>query len=231
MVDNKDSSGLFGEISEELRTVMAGRGRWLDTLFPPIAFLLLNAVAGSDVALLGSLATAALITVFRLVRRESVLYALGGVGGVAVAVLLARLVGGAEGFFLPGILSGVLTVILCLVSVIIRRPLVAWTSYLVRRWPRDWYWHPRVRPAYSEVTLAWVLFFAARTILQLNFFQLAAVEALGVLQLLSGWPATILLLILSYIYGTWRLRNLAGPSVEEFKAGVEPPWEGQRRGF
>jgi hypothetical protein len=38
-------------------------------------------------------------------------------------------------------------------------------------------------------------------------------------------------LIASYLYGTWRLRNLGGPSVEEFKSGAEPPWEGQQRGF
>ena len=53
----------------------------------------------------------------------------------------------------------------------------------------------------------------------------------GYVQLLTGWPATILLLIASYLYGTWRLRKLGGPSVEEFKAGTEPPWEGQQRGF
>jgi len=39
------------------------------------------------------------------------------------------------------------------------------------------------------------------------------------------------LLVISYLYGTWRLRHLKGPSVEEFKAGAEPPWTGQRRGF
>ena len=44
-------------------------------------------------------------------------------------------------------------------------------------------------------------------------------------------PATMILLIVSYLYGTWRLRNLGGPSVEEFKSGTEPPWEGQQRGF
>jgi hypothetical protein len=38
-------------------------------------------------------------------------------------------------------------------------------------------------------------------------------------------------LIASYLYGTWRLGTLGGPSVEEFKPGAEPPWEGQQRGF
>jgi hypothetical protein len=52
-----------------------------------------------------------------------------------------------------------------------------------------------------------------------------------VLNILLGWPATILLLVVSYLYGTWRLQNLSGPSVEEFEQGAKPPWDGQRRGF
>jgi hypothetical protein len=68
-------------------------------------------------------------------------------------------------------------------------------------------------------------------LLQLNLFQEQAAGLLVVVQLLTGWPATILLLVISYLYVTWRLRTLGGPSVEEFRTGEEPPWEGQRRGF
>ena len=77
----------------------------------------------------------------------------------------------------------------------------------------------------------WVVFFGLRLLFQFNLFQDAAASLLGIVQLLAGWPATIILLIVSYLYGTWRLRNLGGPSVEEFKSGAEPPWEGQQRGF
>jgi len=121
--------------------------------------------------------------------------------------------------------------VLCGVSVLARRPLVAWTSYLARRWPLDWYWHPRVRPAYSEVTLAWAVFFAMRLLLQLLLFQGERASTLAAINFVAGWPATIVLLAVSYLYGTWRLQNLRGPSVEEFQAGAEPPWTGQRRGF
>jgi hypothetical protein len=108
---------------------------------------------------------------------------------------------------------------------------VAWTSYIARRWPLDWYWHPKARPAYNEVTLAWAVFFAIRLGLQWSLFQEQAAGLLGVVQVVTGWPATIALLVISYLYGSWRLRHLKGPSVEEFKAGAEPPWTGQRRGF
>jgi hypothetical protein len=166
-----------------------------------------------------------------LARGQSLTYAFGGLGGVVVAILIALWLDRAEGYFLPAMISGVLTIILCLVSVVAGRPLVAWTSYIARRWPLNWYWHPQVRPAYSEVTLAWVFFFAMRLLLQFTLFQNQAAELLAVLNVMTGWPATIVLLVISYLYGTWRLRRLGGPSIEEFKAGAEPPWTGQRRGF
>jgi len=148
-----------------------------------------------------------------------------------LAVLVARLLNSAEGFFLPPIIGGIATMLLCGGSIIVRRPLVAWTSHFTRRWPRDWYWHPQVRPAYTEVTAVWLLFFSAKLALQLFFFTSGQAEVLAIVNILTGWPATILLLALSYLYGQWRLQNLKGPSVEEFRAGAAPPWIGQRRGF
>jgi hypothetical protein len=220
-----------GELVAELRQVVFKNRKWLDSLLPPLVFILLNAIWGLRIALIGALSMALLIGTYRLLRHQPWSYAIGGVGAVVFAGLIARLIGGAEGYFLPGILSGALTTLLCLISVIIKRPLVAWTSYITRRWPLDWYWLRQVRPAYSEVTLAWALFFALRTFIQYGLFQRQAAGTLGVVQLLTGWPALIILLIASYLYGMWRLNNLGGPSVEEFKAGNPPPWQGQQRGF
>jgi hypothetical protein len=231
MAENGAQQGKFREIFEELNSVVLSRGGWADSLIPPVIFLILNALAGFEAALLGSLGIALLIAIYRLIKRQRVRYVLGGVAGVALAGLVARLVGGAEGYFLPGIVTSLVTTILCFTSIAFKKPLAAWTSSITRRWPRDWYWHPRVRPAYSEVTLAWGIFFASRTLLQFLLFQEQQTSTLGLVQLLTGWPALLIILVLSYLYGLWRLQNLQGPSVEEFLSGSEPPWEGQKRGF
>lgn len=224
-------AGKLRELVEEFRTVVAGRGSLFDSVVPPLVFAVLNGLLGFDYALWGSLALAGLITAIRLARRQRTSYALGGLGAVAVAILIARLLDRAEGYFLPGIVSGVLTVVACAVSVLIGRPLVAWTSHLARRWPLGWYWHPRVRPAYSEVTLVWTLFFGLRLWAQVALFRSERAPGLAVANIVLGWPATVVLLAISYLYGTWRLQRLRGPSVEEFQADAEPPWTGQRRGF
>ncbi len=119
---------------------------------------------GLDVAAVAALVSAALIMLLHLVRRQSLTFALGGIGGVLIAI--AKVVGRAEGYFVPALINGGLTVLACLGSVLIGRPLVALTSRLTRGWPMPWYWHPRIRPAYSEVTLAWAVFFAIRLGLQ-----------------------------------------------------------------
>jgi len=218
------------ELLEEFRSV-TGKVGLIDTILPPVLFLLLNNFASFQIAMVGALGTAGLIGFVRLLRRQSLLYALAGIGSVGLAIALAYLFGRSEGYFLPDIVKGGITVALALVSLLIRKPMVAWTSYLARRWPLEWYWHAQVRPAYTEVTLAWTLFFALRLLWQVTLFQGQDTSQLALVNTLTGWPATVLLLILSYLYGTWRLAQLRGPSVEEFRNDAPAPWKGQRRGF
>lgn len=219
------------ELLEEIRTVFTGRNSFFDAILPPIIFLLINGLVGFQAAMWSALLLSAGIAILRIVRKQSLIYALAGVGSVAVAIGLARYLGKSEGFFLPGLISGSMTLLLTILSLVIRRPMVAWTSYIARRWPLDWYWHPQVRPAYSEVTFAWVIFFTARLLLQFSLFENQNINSLALTNFVTGWPATILLLIFSYLYGTWRLAQLSGPSVEEYRNNVPPPWQSQRRGF
>ena len=218
------------ELLEEFRSV-TGKVGLLDTVLPPILFLLLNGLAGFTAAMIGALGLSIVIAALRLRRDQSLLYALAGLGSVGLAIAFALLLGRSEGFFLPGIVNGGLTVALALVSLLIRKPMVAWTSYLARRWPLDWYWHEKVRPAYTEVTVAWLAYFALKLFWQVSLFQGREIDELALVNTLTGWPATIALLIISYLYGTRRLAQLRGPSVEEFRNGVPAPWLGQKRGF
>lgn len=223
--------GLVRELGEELNTVLRGRQSALDSVVPPLLFVVANLVWGLDVATAAALLAGGLITLVRVVRRQPLLYALGGVGGVVLAVALAKLFGRAEGYFVPGLVTGGLTVLACLGSVIIGRPLVALTSRVTRGWPWTWYRHERVLPAYNEVTLAWAAYFGVRVALQAILIQTENAALLAVFNIVSGWPATIALLVVTYIYGLWRLQHLRGPSVDEFKAAAAPPWQGQKRGF
>ena len=219
------------ELLEELKLVFYGRNSIFDSLLPPLLFIIANAIFGFMPALWVSLASSFCFTALRLVRRQPLWYALGGLGAVLLAFGLAFFLDRAEAYFLPTLVNGALTVLVLVVSLLVKRPAVAFTSYLTRRWPLGWYWHPQVRPAYTEVTLIWILFSGLKLVLQYYFFNRGMVDALAVFNLVSGWPAMIVLLVVSYVYGQKRLSQLNGPGVEEFKNGMPPPWHGQRRGF
>jgi len=220
------------ELQEELKTVFAGRGvKILDVLVPLLIFLAINPFFGMVPALGAAIGSAVIFFLIRVFKKDNLYYALSGLLAVLIAAGFALLSDSDVGFFIPGLISGAVTVLLCLLSILIKRPLAALSSHLTRRWPLPWYWHPRVRPAYSEVTLFWGVGFAARLGLEYWLYLEGAANSLGLIRTLLGWPYTILILIISYLYGIWRLRILDGPSVEEYTAGVEPPWTGQKRGF
>jgi len=219
------------EIKEEIKDILTGRRNLLDSLLPPLLFVIVNELVGFDAAMWSALAVAFAFAVLRLVRGQSALSALGGIGGVFIAIFLAKWMGRDESFFLPGILSNLFWVVLFVASLLIGKPLLAWGSYFLRKWPLEWYWHPRVRPAYMEVSLMWLVFMAARSSLQIFLYNHQAAGELAILTLVTGVPATILLLVASYVYGNWRLGQLGGPSVEEYQSGTQPPWTGQGRGF
>jgi hypothetical protein len=220
------------ELQDEFKSVFSGRStRLLDSFLPLLIFLILYPLIGINYALWGALLVAGLFAIYRIIRRESLVYSLGALGGVLLASIFIHVIGSEAGFFLPGLFSGAIMVVLCMASVALNRPLVAWTSSIARRWPLDWYWHPKVRPAYNEVTVLWGVAFSARLALEFWFFQRQALGALGAVRVFLGWPFTIVLLVVSYLYGVWRLSRLKGPGIEEFNSRQAPPWVGQKQGF
>ncbi len=219
------------EIIKELRSVLVGSTPVADAIIPPIVFVSFNGIAGLMTASILAVASGVAITVTRLFRNRPTRFAIAGLAGTSVAASFAAWSGSAEASFLPGIISGALTALVALISIMAGRPMVAWSSMLVRRWPGAWYWHPRVRPAYRDVTFLWMAFFATRAAVQWNLAQQGEVAELAAVRILGGWPALAVLLVVTYVYGSFRLKKLGGPSVDEFLTGAPTPWTGQQSGF
>ena len=207
------------------------KGSTIDAILPPILFAVFNAVFDLKIAVYAAFGLAILLGGLRLVRKQPWLYALTGLIGVGFAAGLALLTRSAVSYFIPAIISSALLILIALVSNLIGKPLAAWVSHLTRGWPLAWFWRQDVRPAYVSVTWIWALFFGVRLVIQITLFQQGEAGTLAWVSTLLGWPVTVVVLIISYLYGIWRLRRLNGPGVHEFKVGKGPPWEGQTRGF
>lgn len=219
------------ELLEEFKSVFSGSHALLDSVLPPLLFLIINAIFGFQAAMISALVIGAGITGIRISRGQKIWYALGGIGAAGLAIGLRYLLDSTTAFFLPTLINGGLTTFVLLTSILVKRPAVAFTSALTRRWPLEWYWHPKVRPAYSEVTAIWVFFSGIKLAIQTNLYTRQELIRIAYFNFFSGWPALILLLVISYVFGLKRLSSLKGPSVDEFKNGDPPPWKGQQRGF
>ena len=217
------------EISEELKLVISGKT--VDAVLPPLLFAVVNSRYQLTVASIMAIALALLLAIIRLARKQPLRYAVGGLVGVMFASTIAYFSNNAANYYLPKIMSSAMFVLAALVSLIMGKPMAALTSHLTRGWDLEWYWRKDVKPAYQEVTIIWLLFFLMRLALQVILFRRGDVAELAWTNTLLGLPFTLVGLILSYLYGIWRLRNLKGPSVEEHREGKQQPWEGQTRGF
>lgn len=219
------------EIRAELRDLVFGRVAIADGVVPPLLFVVVNALWGVTTATVVGIGSAVMITVWRLARGRRIRFAMAGLLGTAFAAALALRSGSADDYFLPGIISGSVTTFVIVVSIAVRRPFVAWSSWLTRGWPLGWYWHPNVRAAYTRTSWIWAGFFALRSLVQWRFYLGGDTAALGVAGVVLGWPALLVLLISTYVLGRRWLMELSGPSVEEYEAGASQPWQSQTRGF
>jgi len=217
------------EILEELRSIFLNKT--FDAVLPPLVYAISNSILGLQIAVILAVTTAFIIFSKRIIKNENWKYSLGGLIGVIFASSLAFLSNNASSYFIPALTSSTLFLLAVVITLLVGKPLAAWASHLSRGWPLEWFWRKDVKPAYREVTIFWAIYFALRLSIQLNLFFSDAVLNLAWVNIILGWPTIIVVLTISYIYGVWRLDNLEGPGVDEFKKGKKPPWDGQKRGF
>jgi len=161
-----------------------------ETSLPAVAFVVAYTASGSDTntASIVAVGLALVLAVARIVRRQSPIYALSGLVGVAFAAFVATRSGRAENFFLPGLLANAAYASAFLVSLAVRRPLVGVIVTKLDGEDSSWREDPlRVR-AFVRATWVWAGVFLLRLLVQLPLYAAGAVVALGVAKTAMGLP-------------------------------------------
>ena len=177
---------------------IGGKRGLLDGGLPPLVFVAVHAVAGAQTtrsaALTAAIAAAGAvglaIVVLRLVRREPLKQALGGLAGLTIAVVFAATSGEARGFFLPGILVDAAYGVVFAGSALLGYPLVG-TVYGLLYGERSWRADPRLRRLFVLATFGWSAVFAVRAGVQAVLYREDLPGLLAVGKLLLGWPLTL----------------------------------------
>lgn len=183
---------------ERLLAQLGGVSGVIYSSLPIVIFVIASSVSGLLVAVVSALAVAALVLVWRLIRRESPQPAFSGFFGVAICALVAYVMGESKGYFLLGIWMSLLWAVVVAVSVVIRRPLVgfawSWASGRGSGW-RD---VPRAVYAFDFASICWVLVFAARFVVQGLLYDADQTGWLAVARIAMGWPLTVVAALATY---------------------------------
>jgi Protein of unknown function (DUF3159) len=193
--------------------VLASIGGWTGMVIaaiPTVVFVIVNVTATLPWAIAAAVGAAVLLAGYRLLRRQSVQQALGGLIGVAVAAFIAARTGQARGYFLWGILTSFAYGTGFVVSIVVRRPVVGllWefldpTPVAPDAPPRPWYTRRSLLRAYALATLGGAVVFLARGGVQLALYERNATGWLAVARIAMGYPLTLL----AVGYGFWLVRR------------------------
>lgn len=185
-------------VAERLLVQAGGVSGLVYSTMPVVVFVAVSSIAGLVPAIAAALGMAALVLLWRLLRRDSVQPAVSGFFGVAICALIAYLVGQSKGYFLLGIWMSLVWAVVFAASVLIRRPVVGYLwSWAVGR-DNGWRDVPRAVYAFDIATLFWTLVFGARFAVQGHLYELGATGWLGVARIVMGWPLTALAALATY---------------------------------
>ena len=185
---------------EKILAAMGGKKGLLDSGLPALVFLLVfNLKKDVTTASYVALALSLVLTLIRLVRRETIQHAISGVIGVAICAWLSNRTGKAEDFYLPGLWTNLGYGIAYMISNLLRWPVLGLLigpligEYL--RWRKD----PLRRRVYIKATWLWVGLFFIRLLVQYPLYKSGNVNALGTARLIMGYPLFIATAWLTWI--------------------------------
>jgi hypothetical protein len=172
---------------------------------PTFAYVIVNAIAGLNAAVVVAVGASAGLIVLRLVRREPVQPAVSGLLGVVIAALIALYTGSAESYFLPGIWISLIMATALTASLVVRRPLIGviWNS--MRSAGPDPHWRDDkiVLRLFDIATLTFVLVFAARFVVQQWLYDGGHTGWLAIARIGMGYPLLGVALLVVY----WAVRR------------------------
>jgi Protein of unknown function (DUF3159) len=184
--------------AERLLAQVGGVSGVVYSSLPVVTFVIASSLSGLLPAIGFALGVAALVLVWRLIRRESTQPALSGFAGVAVCALIAYIVGQSKGYFLLGIWMSLLWAVVFAASVLIRRPLVGYAWSWATGRDRGWRAVPRAVYAFDIASLCWTLVFGARFVVQRLLYDADQTGWLAVARIAMGWPLTLLAALATY---------------------------------
>jgi Protein of unknown function (DUF3159) len=194
---------------------MGGPMGFVYSTVPVVVFVTANAFLSLTAAITVAIAVALALTGYRLLRRERLSTAVGGLLGVLVAAGIVALTGSAKDFFVIGIWAYLAGFVVTLGSVLVRRPATGVVWNLLHGGTHAWRADRGVLRAHDVATLVTAVVFGARFGVQQLLYDSDATGWLALARIAMGTPLTVagaLVAVWAFRRSTKRLVRPAGGS-------------------
>ena len=195
---------------EKILAAMGGKKGLLDSGLPALLFLIVyNITKEVNWSAYIALGFSLIITVIRLVKKETIQHAISGVIGVAICAWLSNRTGKAEDFYLPGLWTNLGYGTVYMISNLLKWPILGVIIGPLIGENLLWRKDPVRRRVYIKATWLWVALFAIRLVVQYPLYKSGNINALGTARLIMGYPLFILTAWLTWLV----IKN--GPKLQE----------------
>ena len=185
---------------QSLLLAMGGIRGLFEAVLPGLVFLVTYTLTQDLIpALIAPVVIGLIFTALRLLRRETLTQAIGGLAGIGISAALVLLTGKAEDFYVPGFYTNGIYAAVLLVSVVVRWPLIGLAVGFLMGDGVEWRKNAAKRRVLTVLTLCWAGLFVARLAVQLPLYFAGNVELLGIMRLIMGVPLYAPLLVVSWL--------------------------------
>ena len=185
---------------DKIMSALGGKRGLIDSGLPAIIFLIVFNLSGKEinVAIWSALTLSICLTIYRLIKRQTLQHAFSGLIGVAICALISRRSGNAADFYLPGLWINAGYGSLYALTNLIKWPILGVLLGPILGENLLWRKDPKRLRAYINAGWLWVALFVSRLIVQYPLYESGNINALGTARLLMGYPLFILT-----AWGTW----------------------------
>jgi hypothetical protein len=171
----------------------------IDIGFPSIVFLIsFNVTKDLWNSLIASVAISAVLTIIRLVMKDSIQHALSGFIGTLISAWFANRTGNPSDVFVPKMLTNLGYGCVYLIANLAGWPILGVMLGPILGENFAWRKDPARKAAYIRASWIWVALFFGRLIVQFPIYLSDNLNLLGAVNLAMGMP-----LFFATVYGSW----------------------------
>jgi len=185
---------------DKVINALGGKRGLIDSGLPALVFLVVFNLSDKNIntAIWAALTLSAVLTFYRLIKRETLQHAFSGLIGVAICALISRRSGNAADFYLPGLWINAAYGTLYAFTNLIKWPILGVLLGPILGENFLWRKDPKRLRAYINAGWLWVGLFILRLVVQYPLYESGNINALGTARLLMGYPLFILA-----AWGSW----------------------------